>query len=81
MIACEDSSTLKHIVLATDAVLLGMGLTMQPELDQRRIVALPIDILQGGKSQVGVIQRTGRTRSVSATRIIAAFDAELARHG
>jgi DNA-binding transcriptional LysR family regulator len=77
-IACEDSAALKAIALATDAVLLGMNLTMEPELNQGRIVPLPVDLLPGGRAHVGIAQRTARTRSVAAQRIIAGFDAALA---
>ncbi|MCF8708187.1 LysR family transcriptional regulator [Rhizorhapis sp. SPR117] len=79
-ITCEDCATLKQVTLATDAVMLGMNLSMQPELDEGRIVALPVVLTPGGHSQVGVVQRAGRTRSAAAQRIIAAFDAELAFH-
>jgi DNA-binding transcriptional LysR family regulator len=79
-ITCEDCATLKQIALGTDAIILGMSLSMQPELDEGRITALPVPLVPGGCSRVGVVQRAGRTRSAAAQRIIAAFDAEIAKH-
>jgi DNA-binding transcriptional LysR family regulator len=79
-ITCEDYVTLKQIALATDAVLLGLNLSMQPELGSGDLAALPARFLPAGCAQVGVVHRTGRSQSVAARRIIAAFDAELAPH-
>lgn len=77
-ITCEDCTTLKTVVLATDAILLGMSLSMQPELGTGQMVALSDRLLPGGHSQVGVVHRAGRSLSVTAGRIIAAFGDELA---
>lgn len=79
-ITCEDCATLKQVALATDAVVLGMSLSMQPELDEGRIVTLPTGLVPDGRSHVGVVQRAGRTRTAAAQRIIAAFDAKIAVH-
>lgn len=80
-ITCEDTAALKQVALATDAVLLGMALAMQPELDQGAIVALPDRLLPGGRSQVGAVHRVGRSQSVAARRVISAFAAELGPYG
>lgn len=80
-ITCDDCATLKQVALATDAVLLGMALSMQPELDQGSIVALADRLLPGGRSEVGVVHRVGRSQSLAARRIITAFAAELEPYG
>lgn len=77
-ITCEDCATLKQVILATDAILLGLSLSVQPELQDGRIVELPAQVIPGGRSQVGVVERQGRTRSAAAQRIVGAFDAHLA---
>jgi DNA-binding transcriptional LysR family regulator len=76
-ITCEDCAALKQVVLATDAVLLGTDLSMQPELGEGRLIALPEHLMPGARSRVGAVRRAGRTQSAAARRIIAAFDAEL----
>lgn len=76
-ITCEDCAALKQVVLATDAILLGTNLSMQPELAEGRLVALPGNLLPGGQSQVGVVRRPGRSQSAAASRIVAAFEAQL----
>ena len=77
-ITCEDCAALKQVTLATDAVLLGTDLSVQPELDQGQLVALPERLMPGARSRVGAVQRAGRTQSAAARRIAAAFAAELA---
>lgn len=79
-ITCEDCAALKQVALATDAILLGTDLSMQPELGDGRLVALPDRLMPGGRSQVGAVWRAGRTQSAAARLIVAAFDAELAPH-
>jgi DNA-binding transcriptional LysR family regulator len=76
-IACDDSAALKELALTTDTVLLGMRLAMEPELAQNRLVALPTRLLSG-PSRVGVVERRGRSRSASASRLIGEFDKALA---
>jgi DNA-binding transcriptional LysR family regulator len=77
-VTCEDCAALKQVALATDAVLLGTDLSVQPELDQGQLVALPERLMPGARSRVGAVQRAGRTQSAAARRIVAAFAAELA---
>lgn len=77
-ITCEDCAALKQVALATDAVLLGTNLSMQPELGEGRLVALPERLMPNGRSRVGAVRRKGRTQSAATRRIVAAFDAELA---
>lgn len=77
-IACEDAGALKMIALATDAVLLGMSLAMEPELTSGDIIALPSDLLPGGRARVGVVELVARTRSAGAAGIIRGFDSALA---
>src|SRR5699024_9380390 len=59
LITCEDCGALKQVALATDAILLGADLSMQPELGEGRLVALPERLMPGARSRVGVVRRKG----------------------
>lgn len=80
-IACEDSAVLKQVVMATNSVLLGMELAMQPELAEGRMVKLALELSAGGYSKVGVVERRGCTRGAVAARLVAAFSAALGVEG
>lgn len=76
-LACEDVVTLKRFALTSDAVLLAMGLALEPERSQGKIVRLSAKATEDGLSQVGVVENAGRTRSPAAERIVAAFASAL----
>jgi DNA-binding transcriptional LysR family regulator len=78
-IACEDVGALKMIAMATDAVLLGMGLAMEPELTRGDLVALPSGLMPGGRARVGLVELIARTRSIGASAIIEGFELALTR--
>jgi len=73
LIACEDCHALKQTVLASEAVMVGMNLSVQPELRQGLLARLSGARLPLQSSPVGVVHRSGRTLSASAGRFIENF--------
>lgn len=79
-IACGDCAALKQLVVASDAVMIGMSLSVTPEVAAGSMVRLMGEGLAIASSPVGLVRRSTRTLSASARRIASAFDAILASH-
>lgn len=59
--------------LNSDAVLLAMGLSLEPELSAGELVRLSARASSDGLARVGVVENSGRSRSPAAERIIMGF--------
>jgi DNA-binding transcriptional LysR family regulator len=71
--ACDDGASLKHLVLAGNAIMLGTSLAVEPELSSGQIGRLSVEGLPGGFTRVGLVHRAGRTLAAGARRIAASF--------
>jgi DNA-binding transcriptional LysR family regulator len=78
VIACEDCHALTAVVLASDAVMIGMSLSVRPELESGAIVKLRGDALPFDHARVSLVRQAARTLSAGARRIVEGFTAALA---
>ncbi|MEZ5708382.1 MAG: LysR family transcriptional regulator [Blastomonas sp.] len=65
---CEDVRTLKAVALSSDAVMLGMGPALEPELGRGEIVRVNVAGLAQWASHVGLVRLSGRTLSAAGRR-------------
>lgn len=68
---CADGSTVSHVLLATDAVMPAIELTMLEELRVGSVIALDVQPVLDAEMVLGIVQRAGRTLAPAAAR---AFD-------
>ncbi|MFC3173657.1 LysR family transcriptional regulator [Novosphingobium bradum] len=77
VIVCDDVRALKAATLASDAVLLGTRLGLEPELSAGLLVPVPLALTRNWISHLGAIELQGRERSGLANQLIARFQALL----
>lgn len=68
---CADGSTVRSVLMATDAVMPAIELTMLQELRAGSVVALDVQPALDAELVLGIVQRAGRTLVPAAAR---AFD-------
>src|SRR4030095_11128336 len=67
---CADGGTVSQVLMATDAVMPAIELTMLEELRAGSVIALDVQPVLDAELVLGIVQRAGRTLAPAAARAV-----------